>query len=65
MDTGCSKSVCSEIWLNKYIQTLGEKVKEKITHESSDTLFRFGDSQVYQAIKNVKIPAEIEVTKFQ
>ena len=64
LDTGCSKSVCSEIWLEEYIQTLEEKVKENIKYETSDTLFRFGDNQVHQALKKVRIPAEIEGTKF-
>ena len=32
LDTGCSKSCCSEVWLKEYVETLSENEKMKLKY---------------------------------
>ena len=50
--------MCRESWLNNYIDTLSDD-KQKVVESKSDTKFKFGDGNTVQAIKEVKIPAQI------
>ena len=59
LDTGCSKTVCSKVWLDEYLETLDEKQKLDVQYEKSNTHFRFGDGSIHQAIQKVKMPAQI------
>ena len=59
LDTGCSTSVCSQIWLDEYLETLTEEERAKVKYTQSKTLFRFGDSKLYESKERVKIPANI------
>ena len=59
LDTGCTKTACGESWLNNYIDTLSTDDKQKVVRSKSDTRFKFGDGNTVQAIKEVKILAEI------
>ena len=64
LDTGCSKSVCSKIWIEEYLATLNEDEKSKVEYGASNTFFRFGDSSLYEAKEKVKIPANVEGKDF-
>ena len=64
MDTGCSKSCCSQIWLDEYIETLNEDEKTKVEYFPSQRFFRFGDSRWYESKGGVKIPAKIGGKRF-
>ena len=64
LDTGCTKSCCSQIWLEEYIETLTEEEKAKVTYSSSKRFFRFGDSRLFESKGSVKIPAKICGKKF-
>ena len=64
MDTGCSKSCCSQIWLDEYIETLNEDEKTKVEYFPSQRFFRFGDSRLYESKGGVKIPAKIGGKRF-
>ena len=50
--------MCGESWLNNYIDTLSDD-KQEVVKSKSDTKFKFGDVNTVQAIKEVKIPAQI------
>ena len=50
--------MCGESWLNNYIDILSDD-KQKVVTSKSDTKFKFGDGNTVQAIKEVKIPAQI------
>ena len=50
--------MCRESWLNNYIDTLSDD-KQKVVESKSDTKFKLGDGNTVQAIKEVKIPAQI------
>ena len=44
LDLGCSKTVCGKKWLELYLDTLDERQLNKVRYESSNSVFRFGDS---------------------
>ena len=58
VDTGCSRTVCGELWLQTYIESLSNKEKQIFCKESKCN-FRFGDGKIYQSNKEVHIPAQI------
>ena len=43
LDTGCANTVCGEEWMNKFIEKLSDEERERMTIESSDQSFTFGD----------------------
>ena len=59
LDSGCVKNVCSEIWLNAYLDTLDEVQRQSVTYESSRARFKFGDGSIYVSKYLVRIPANI------
>ena len=64
LDSGCSKNVCSERWLNEYVATLDDGLRREITFEPSEARFRFGDGTVFTSRKKAVIPAEIKTFIF-
>ena len=59
LDSGCTRNVCSESWLDCYIESLNEKERQQISYQESTRKFRFGDNKVYDSKTCVKIPAHI------
>ena len=59
VDSGCTKSVCGNIWLNTYIDSLSQKERKLIYTESSICQFRFGIGKVYTSNRIVHIPVHI------
>ena len=57
LDSGCTKTVCGESWLNNCIDTLSADDKQKVVESESNFKFKFGNT--VQAIKEVKIPLQI------
>ena len=54
LDSGCTKTVRRESWLNNYIDTLSAD-KQKVEESKSDTKFKFREGNTVQGIKEVKI----------
>ena len=59
LDTGCSKTVCGEIWLSEYEETLSPKEKRSVASFPSKTSFIFGDGVEVVSERSVKIPVTI------
>ena len=59
LDSGCSKTVCGNTWMNCYLDTLSEEDKKLVKEEKSDTIFKFGDSKTICSMKRMTIPTEI------
>ena len=59
LDSGCTKTVCRESWLNNYIDTLPAGDKQKVVESKSDTKFKFRDGNTVQVTKEVEIPVQI------
>ena len=48
LDSGCTKTVCGESWLNGYFNTLS--ADEKVVQ--NDTKFKFGDDNTVKVLKH-------------
>ena len=59
LDSGCTKSVTGEMWLDEYLQTLSEQDKLQVSERSNDETFRFGDGAEVTSSKLVKFPVVI------
>ena len=45
LDSGASKTVCGETWMNYYKETLSIEDQNSITSEPSSAYFKFGDDR--------------------
>ena len=59
IDSGCSKSVCGDVWLKCYLDTLSEGDIKFVQVEPGHTYFKFGDGAKIRSTKKVKFPAVI------
>ena len=64
LDSGCTKSVTGEMWLDEYLQTLSEQDRLQVSERSIDATFRFGDGAEVTSSKMVKILVVIVSQKF-
>ena len=72
LDSGCTSTVCGEVWLRTFVDTIADNEKKLVTERPTSKMFRFGDGQTYKSIKTATIPIhtgtqkallEIEVVK--
>ena len=56
IDSGCTTTVCGNIWLRTYLDTLSNRDHRSVTTEDETCDFRFGDGPVYSSTKIVIIP---------
>ena len=59
LDTGCSKTVAGEDWVQAYEETLSRDKKLMIENVPSQTSFVFGDGNEVKSTRIVKIPVKI------
>ena len=59
LDSGASKTVCGETWMNCYKETLSIEDQNSITIEPSSTYFKFGGGRKVPSVMKVTIPATI------
>ena len=59
LDSGCTKTVCGEEWLNCYMESLTENELKKVSVEKSDSLFKFGNNKLIKSKRRVNIPCLI------
>ena len=59
LDSGCSKTVCGEVWLSCYLDILDDSDKQNIRYENSSSVFKFGDGVLFKALKSVIFPCII------
>ena len=59
-DSGTSKTVCGQTWLECYIGSLNKHDKSKVSHHKALNFYRFGDGKRVCSTKRVKLPAVIE-----
>ena len=56
LDSGCTKTVCGELWLNLFLETLTPSERNCIQSETSSAVYRFGDGKRMTAERCVTIP---------
>ena len=59
IDTGCTFTVCGDLWFQTYLDTLSCKEKDTIVYTPSSRWYRFGESNKVKATKNVVLPLHI------
>ncbi len=65
VDSGCSRTVCGELWLSSYMDSLSSRDKVNVVNKPSGYNFRFGVGKVYKSSNQVTIPIYIEGRKLQ
>ena len=65
LDSGASKTVCGEKWLEEFIESLSLVDREKVQYYSSKSIYKFGDGERIQANGGARIPAFIGETAVQ
>ena len=56
IDSGCTKIVCGEVWLQYYIGSLSDSDKDKINIDRSKIYFKFDNSKIVRSNRPVMIP---------
>ena len=64
LDSGCTKTVCGELWMNEYLKTIPEAESKYIKEESSDAIFRFGDGIESKSVRKFTVPVQIGKNKY-
>ena len=59
VDSGCTKTVCGDLWLNTYLDTLSQKDRKAVYSEKSEGIFRFGAGDIFRSNRVVHIPVHI------
>ena len=59
LDTGCSTTVCGEIWLKNFIDNLSATDKLKIFEEPGSTSFTFGDGRSVKSDRRIVLPCRV------
>ena len=56
VDSGCIHTVCGQVWLESYVDSLSCKDKKSINTKESKGVFRFGNGASFRSMKRVTIP---------
>ena len=59
IDSGCSKTVAGQHWLEDYLATLSEEDLNNINYSKSEATFRFGDSEPVKSEGKAMLPVII------
>ena len=56
LDSGCSTTVCGQVWLDSFIESLSDEDRFKIKIEPSAQTFTFGDGNTVKSKQKMTIP---------
>ena len=56
IDSGCPTNVCGSKWLSEYEESLSQEERCNLNTETSNAMFRFGDSPPLTSMKKVLLP---------
>ena len=60
LDSGCTKTVSGELWMEEYLSTLPNDWKKLVkTDKTANSMYRFGDGKESKAVRNVVTPVAI------
>ena len=59
VDSGCSRTVCGETWMQCCLDSLSESDSKIVENSTSHTWFKFGDGSKVQSLKKIKFPAYV------
>ena len=64
LDSGCTKTVAGQVWINEFISSLSDTERKEIKECKSSSLFRFGDGVEIRSKKVITIPVVLGRQKF-
>ena len=56
LDSGCTNSVCGEVWMEHFVENLSDKEREMMKVEPSNIFFTFGYGGTVTPMRKVTIP---------
>ena len=59
LDSGCTKTVCGEVWLQYFLDSLCNEEYLKVVVSESKNMFKFNDNKMIKSLKLVKFPVII------
>ena len=59
LDSGCTKTVCRNVWLQYYLDTLSEDDLSRVVIKPGKNMFKFGDSKMIKSTKIMHIPVRL------
>ena len=59
LDSGCTKTVCGDDWLQCLLGTLSSDELNQVTEKESSAIFKFGNGEPVHSTKLVTIPTQI------
>ena len=59
IDSGCTKTVCGQVWLDCYLQSLSNEDQQSVREEKSETSFRFEKGKMLKSVKCITLPTFI------
>ena len=59
LDSACSSTVCGQLWMRSYVDSLNETDKAKIFKEDGNKVFKFGGGTRLKSIGEYSLPAVI------
>ncbi|CAG2194669.1 unnamed protein product [Mytilus edulis] len=57
LDSACSSTVCGQLWMRSYVDSLNETDKAKIFKEDGNKVFKFGGGTRLKSIGEYSLPA--------
>ena len=65
LDSGFTETVCGNVWLQCYLDSLNKEESAMVQSQSGSRVFRFCDSKCYETTRKVTIPAMIGDTEVE
>jgi hypothetical protein len=65
LDSGCTKTVSGEFWMEEFLSTLSAEDKSSVKEEDSKYTFRFGDGVECKATQRITLPVKIGNLKYR
>ncbi|CAC5380795.1 unnamed protein product [Mytilus coruscus] len=59
LDSACSSTVCGQLWMRSYVDSLSGKDKAKILKEDGNKVFKFGGGTRLRSIREYSLPEVI------
>ena len=59
LDSGCSRTVCGELWFQNYVSNLIDFERSRIREQPSNQTFTFGDGKAVRSSRRLTLPCWI------
>ena len=56
LDSACGETCCGESWVETFLDSLADEVRETVVYGKSDKLFKFGGGEILPSLYTVELP---------